>query len=215
MYKSGIMQLINFFKKINFRSLFRRKKGQSVLEKPWLEHYDENVPSKIYIPDITLNDVLNQSIQVHSVLPIFYFFGKKFTYQEFERLVAGTAAGLLQMGIKKGDRIALLLPNMPQFMVSYWAILRVGGIVVPINPLLASPEIKTLLNISRPQMLFVLDRFFKGNKRGNIFPGLACKGNRPDRKLSHICGIPLRLWKHSRSFRRICSRLNTGKSIPV
>lgn len=140
--------------------LQKKKDEKDALPRPWLKHYDLGVPEKIYIPKITLNDVLRRSVESHKKRIAFRFLGKKFTFNKMESTVQSIAAGLHELGLRKGDRIVLLLPNTPQFLFSYWAALRMGAIVVPINPLLSGREINTLLAIVEPKILIALDSIY-------------------------------------------------------
>ena len=145
-----------------FRGLLsKRRRRSDFISKPWLESYDDGVPSSIPIPDITLNDILQRSVESHKHQTAFCYYGAQFSYAEFEKLVKGTAAGLRHLGLKKGDRLAFLLPNTPQFLIAYWAALRIGVIATPINPLLTPPEIKVLLDLVEPQAILVLDQLYK------------------------------------------------------
>ncbi|MBN1479725.1 long-chain fatty acid--CoA ligase [candidate division KSB1 bacterium] len=131
------------------------------MPQPWLKHYDLGVPDKIYIPRITLNDIMQHSADIHKNRIAFRFFGKKFTFHKMESIVQCFAAAFHDVGIRKGDRIALLLPNTPQFLFSYWGALRIGAIVVPINPLLAGREISALLDIVNPKIFIALDSIYE------------------------------------------------------
>ncbi|MBN1560556.1 long-chain fatty acid--CoA ligase [candidate division KSB1 bacterium] len=128
--------------------------------KPWLKHYDAGVPNEIYIPEITLNDLFQRTVRLHRNQTAFCYFGRKFSYRQFDKAVERVAAVLQEFGLLKGDRVALILPNTPQFLISYWAALRIGAIVVPLNPLLSGPEIATSLNIAEPRLLILLDRIY-------------------------------------------------------
>ena len=135
----------------------RRREGKTP---PWLEHYDTDVPREIYIPNITLNDILARSVAVHREHAAFFYFGKKYTYSEFDRAIRRVVAGFQKIGVRKGDRIAFVLPNMPQFLFSYWAALRLGAIVAPINPLFSGREIAACINLIEPKVIIVLDRLY-------------------------------------------------------
>jgi long-chain acyl-CoA synthetase len=151
-----------------FESILGRLRGHQksdfVVSRPWLNFYDQDVPPAIFIPDITLNDILQRSLDFHKHQKAFCYYGAQFSYADLDRLVTGTAAGLLQLGLQKGDRLALLLPNTPQLIIAYWAALRIGVIVALINPLLTPREVRTLLNLVTPRAILVLDRLYPRNK---------------------------------------------------
>ncbi|MBN1465450.1 AMP-binding protein, partial [candidate division KSB1 bacterium] len=134
------------------------KKKTRVELKPWLSHYDVGVPSEIYIPDITLNDLFKRTVNLHRNQPAFCYFGRIYSFRDFNKAVDRVAAAFQELGLEKGDRVALILPNTPQFLLSYWAALRIGAIAVPVNPLLSGPEIQTLLTIVEPRLLIAIDR---------------------------------------------------------
>lgn len=140
------------------------KKQSRGTVRPWLEFYDADVPPAIYIPNVTLNDLLQRSVEFHPHQKAVSYYGAHFTFADLDKLIKGTAAGLLQIGLKKGDRLAVLLPNTPQFIIAYWAALRVGIIVAPVNPLLAATEVETVLKLVTPQAILVLDQLYKRNK---------------------------------------------------
>ena len=98
---------------------FHGKRQPHNSTRPWLEFYDQDVPPAIYIPSVTLNDLLQRSVEFHPHQKAFSYYGVHFTFADLDRLIKGTAAGLLQLGLKKGDRLAILLPNTPQFIIAY------------------------------------------------------------------------------------------------
>ena len=85
------------------------------------------------------------------------FYGQNLTYREITKQVNAVAATLQTMGVVKGDRVALMLPNCPQFVIAYFAILRVGAIVANVNPLYTPREIGQIINETGASTLFTLD----------------------------------------------------------
>jgi long-chain acyl-CoA synthetase len=77
------------------------------------------------------------------------------------RITDRLAAGLAKMGVKKGDRVGIFMPNTPQFVMAYFAILKAGGVVVAINPLYSPREIQNQLNDAGVEVLFVMSNFYK------------------------------------------------------
>ncbi len=160
------VKVTNHFKKsvsgiLNKIRTFRLRNGaaDAYKSKPWLDFYDHDVPFELFVPEITLNDLLKRSVDIHKNFIAFTFYGNKFTYEEFNELVNKAAAGLEQLGVKKGDRVAIILPNSPQFMVIYWAILKLGAIAAPTNPLLTPNEILPCLRLIQPKVVILLQRF--------------------------------------------------------
>src|SRR6185503_5141026 len=103
-------------------------------EQPWFVHYPQGVPKELSLTDETLTAMFSRSAQRFARRPALYFFGKTISYQECHALVERFACGLAALGIRKGDRVALCLPNSPQAVIAYFGILRAGGIVVACNP---------------------------------------------------------------------------------
>jgi len=130
------------------------------LTKEWYKFYERNVPAEIEQISKALPDVIDETAKASPGKTILYSLGKKLKYKELINDVNRFASGLIQLGIKKGDRICLLLPNLIQFPVAHLAILRVGAISVPVNPLLTTFEIGKVIGLCEPRMLIVLADFY-------------------------------------------------------
>ena len=144
------------------RSMFQRSPDKDEEpSRPWFAHYDKNVPSDVDIPHWTLNDIFCNTVARFPDRNAICYYGNKFSYADLDALIKGVMAGFLQLGVGKGDRIAMILPNTPQFVITYWACLRLGAVVVPLNPLLASCELEPLLKRIQPKVLVILDRLFE------------------------------------------------------
>ncbi len=130
------------------------------MEKPWLKFYDEGVPATIDYPRTVMPQVLADTAKKHPDRTATIFKGARLTYRELNELVDRFAAGLQQLGVKKGDRVAIHLPNCPQFPISYYAILQVGGIVVPCNPMYVAREMEHQLNDSGAEVIITLSAFY-------------------------------------------------------
>lgn len=104
------------------------------MEPIWLAHYDQGVPARLTYPDGPLQDLLETAARTHPDNIATIFFGARMTYREIEDESNRLAHALQKLGIGKGDRVALVLPNCPQFVVSYYAALKAGAVVVPTNP---------------------------------------------------------------------------------
>ena len=89
-------------------------------EKPWFLHYPDGVPHELALQPDTLLTLISKSVQRFSGRTALYFFGKKISYREFGSLVEQFAGGLAALGIRKGDRVALCLPNTPQAVIAYF-----------------------------------------------------------------------------------------------
>jgi len=103
-----------------------------------------------------LNESLMQSAKQFSDRPAFIFMGETTTYAQFNKQVEHLAAGLARHGIGKGDAVALLMDNRPHFVSAYYAILRVGAVVVPMNPIYTAREISFILSNSKAKAAIAL-----------------------------------------------------------
>lgn len=110
-------------------------------EKPWLRFYDPTVRHSLDYPVKPLSQLLAEAAQKAPQQAAYSYGGKESTYAELEQLTNRFASSLHLLGVKKGSRVAVMLPNCPQFVISYYAIVRVGAIVVNVNPLYTEREL--------------------------------------------------------------------------
>jgi long-chain acyl-CoA synthetase len=129
-------------------------------ERPWYKCYDAGVPRHIDYPEITLNEMLEDAARKYPDAPCTIFKGAKITYREMNELSDRLAAGLADLGIKKGDRVGIFMPNTPQFVLSYFAILKAGAVVVAINPLYTPREIEHQVNDAGIEVMLVMSNFY-------------------------------------------------------
>ena len=113
--------------------------------KPWLVNYDSGVPAEIQIPYITLNELLRQSVEKNGERICIIAKGESLTYNELDDLSDRVAQYLISIGIKSGDRVGIMQPNTPQFVIGYYGILKAGGVVMAINPAFRPEEVQKLL----------------------------------------------------------------------
>ncbi|HEY7129489.1 MAG TPA: long-chain fatty acid--CoA ligase [Nitrospira sp.] len=139
-----------------------------MLEQPWFVHYPHGVPKELPLTAETLTAMLSKSAQRFARRPALYFFGKTISYQECHALVECFAGGLAALGIRKGDRVALCLPNSPQAVIAYFGILRAGGIVVACNPTYTEYELSHQLRDSGARAVVVLDLMYHKIKPLNL-----------------------------------------------
>lgn len=128
--------------------------------KPWSKFYEAHVPEHIEYPASVMPDVLARAAQEHAERTAMIFKGARLSYGEFNRAVNRFATGLQQLGVRKGDRVAIHLPNCPQYPIAYYATLRVGGIVVPCNPTYTAHELTHQLNDSGAQVIITLSSLY-------------------------------------------------------
>jgi len=110
--------------------------------RPWTAHYAEGVPDDIGDVTETLVDMIDRSVRAFRRRPALVFFGETIDYRELGERIARAAAGLRRLGVRRGDRVALVLPNCPQHVVAFYAVLRLGAIVVEHNPLYTPRELR-------------------------------------------------------------------------
>jgi long-chain acyl-CoA synthetase len=125
-------------------------------ERPWLNRYDTGVPYSIDYPHISVPQMLAESALRNPHQPCTIFNRVAVTYQTMNLLTDRLAVALIDQGVKPGDRIGILLPNIPQFILVYFAILKAGAVVVAINPKYKAREIEFQLNDSGIRMLVAL-----------------------------------------------------------
>ena len=128
---------------------------------PWLAHYDPGVPTTLEpYPERTLLDYLADTERDHPDHPIVIFKGRRISAAELERQSNAFAASLAGLGVGKGDRVALALPNCPQFFIAQYGTWKVGAIVCPFNPTYTPREITDALTTTGAETLVVLNRFY-------------------------------------------------------
>jgi len=125
-------------------------------EKPWLKFYEPHVPPHLDYPQTTLPAALEETAREHPDQPAMIFKDNVISYRQFDEAVNRLAAALQGLSVQKGDRVAIHLPNCPQFPISYYAVLRAGGIVVPCNPIYTAREIAHQLSDSGAEVIITL-----------------------------------------------------------
>jgi long-chain acyl-CoA synthetase len=110
--------------------------------RPWLPSYAEGVPSDIGDPEDSLLGIIRSSVERYPKKTALVFFGERTTYRELGEQIDRAAEGLRKLGVGPGDRVALILPNCPQHIVAFYAVLRLGAIVVEHNPLYTPRELR-------------------------------------------------------------------------
>ncbi|MFA6954600.1 MAG: long-chain fatty acid--CoA ligase [Thermoanaerobaculia bacterium] len=127
--------------------------------RPWLSHYDAEVAHKLEYPRVPIHRLLEDTASRSPDSPCVSFFGRRFTYREIGELAGRVAEGARALGVRKGDRVALLLPNSPQFLAVYYGFLSVGAVVVPLNPLSTETELSFYLNDSGARTVVTIPLF--------------------------------------------------------
>ncbi len=131
-----------------------------MMHKPWINMYDRGVPITIKYPDCTLQQFLTEAAIQYPQQACTVYKDAMLTYSEIDRLT-NRMAGYFQIGgLKKGDRVGIWLPNIPQFVIAFYAILKAGGIVVAINPYYKAPELEFQIRDSGLGWILTLEELF-------------------------------------------------------
>ncbi|MCA1553351.1 MAG: AMP-binding protein, partial [Chloroflexi bacterium] len=116
------------------------------MDKPWLKFYESGVPAMLDYPDEPLFHVLNNAVEKYPNRPALYFYDERVSYRTLSNLINRFANALIALGVKRGDRVAIHLPNCPQFVIAYYATLRIGAVVAAHSPLYTEAELEHQLN---------------------------------------------------------------------
>ncbi|HEY5617416.1 MAG TPA: long-chain fatty acid--CoA ligase [Vicinamibacterales bacterium] len=130
--------------------------------KPWLAHYDADVAQSVApYPDKTLLDYLSDLARTHGDKPALLFKGASLSYAALESQSDAFSAALASLGIRPGDRVAVVLPNCPQFLIAQFGIWKAGGIVVPLNPIYSDRELEMALASTGAVLAIALTPFYQ------------------------------------------------------
>lgn len=129
-------------------------------DRSWFKHYDEGVPHHIDYPQIPLFKLLEDAAAKHPDAICTIFKGARITYREMDQITDRLAAGLAELGIKKGDRVGIFMPNTPQFVIAYFGALKAGAVVVATNPLYSAREIEHQVNDAGIEVMLVMSNFY-------------------------------------------------------
>lgn len=128
--------------------------------RPWARHYPSQVPIRLNYPNQTLPQLLDQTAQQFPDTLATIFFGQQMTYSALAFAVSRFATALSKLGVKKGDRVMLMAPNCPQFVIAYYSILKLGAIVVQTNPMYVEREILYQANDSGAKVVIFYDALY-------------------------------------------------------
>jgi long-chain acyl-CoA synthetase len=128
--------------------------------KPWLKSYETGVPANIQYPRTTLPQILFETARRFPKNPAIVFYGRTLSYEEFEAQSSQFANALIQLGVRKGDRVAVMLPNLPQYLIACFGAMKAGAVVVQTNPLYVEREVEHQMNDSGAETLVALDLFY-------------------------------------------------------
>ncbi len=134
----------------------------------WQKSWPEGLPFNLQIPDTTIHETLMATAQQYPEKPAYYFQGTMITFREIDLLTNQFANSLIDLGVEKGDRVAFMLPNIPQAPIALFGILKAGAIVTPINPLFKHHELHHQLDSARVKILLALDLFHDVVELGRV-----------------------------------------------
>ncbi len=141
------------------------------MEKPWLSSYEKDVPPTLTYPNQTLSEMLVNAARTYPektatnfvlkyMLGGRYTVGGRLTYKQLNELVDRMATALYQLGVRKGERVAIMLPNSPQYIIAFFAAMRIGAIVVNVNPTYTSRELQFQLTDAGAETIILLNLFW-------------------------------------------------------
>lgn len=142
-------------------------------EYPWHISYPGDVPHSVDIPDIPLYHFLDRAAESNPSNFATIFMGHRMTFGQLKEKTDRLATALHGLGVKKGDRVAIMLPNCPQAVLSYYAVLRLGAVAVMTNPLYTERELSHQLKDSGAETIIILDLFCE--KALNVLPETSLK----------------------------------------
>ncbi len=136
--------------------------------KPWLKHYPEGVVDKVDIPSLSVPDLFDQMAEKFANKTALIFYGKKISYAKIKEEVDRFATALADLGVAKGDTVALYLLNSPQYVIAYFASLKVGAKITPISPVYTSHEIRHQLQDSDATTIVCQDILYENVEKSGV-----------------------------------------------
>ncbi len=134
---------------------------------PWLKYYG-STPATIDYPRVTMCQLVQSAARQHASLIAYEFMGKQTTYEQFSHRIDLTARAFTALGIGRGDRVTICMPNAPQAIDAFYALNRIGAVPTMIHPLSAAGEIAFYLNASHSRAILTLDQFY--DKVASVLP---------------------------------------------
>jgi long-chain acyl-CoA synthetase len=131
--------------------------GGTDVEKPWMKHWPSGVPKSIKYIEMPVYNFLSRAAKRNPERVASIYNDREITYSEYEELSNRFASALAELGVKKGDRVAIHLLNVPQFVISYFGALKAGATIVPCNPLFAERELEIILSDSGSETIITFD----------------------------------------------------------
>jgi long-chain acyl-CoA synthetase len=129
-------------------------------DKPWFKSWPSDVPKSLSYPEVPLCEILRKTAKAHPEKASIAYFDREITYEELDVLSDQFAAALAGLGVEKGDRVAIFLPNTPQFIIAYYGILKAGAVLTPISPMHREREVEYQLSNSEAETIVALDSVY-------------------------------------------------------
>ncbi|MGB7159494.1 MAG: AMP-binding protein [Tepidisphaeraceae bacterium] len=131
---------------------------ETTLEPPWLAQLDrEGVPRSLHYPTTTLGRIVDQAAERFGDLPALVYNQNRWTYRELLARVNRMAGGLSRLGVRKGDRVVLTLPNCPEYVTAFLAVQKLGAVLVNAGPLMGLDDLRALMTLTSPHVVIALD----------------------------------------------------------
>src|SRR5713226_457465 len=137
-----------------------RDKVSGDMERPWQAQYETGVPATLSYPDVPPHRFLTDAPRRFPDHTALEFYGRRIPYRELDDLTDRFAQALIRLGVQKGDRVAIMLPNCPQTLIGYFGALKAGACVVQTNPLYVSDEIAHQVSDAGAETILALDQFY-------------------------------------------------------
>jgi long-chain acyl-CoA synthetase len=141
---------------------------QAYLSKPWLKYYSDGVPEDVVVPDISVPQLFDQVAEKFGNRTALIFYGKKISYSHLKELIDRFATGLADHGVKKGGTVALCVLNCPQYVIAYFAVLKLGAKVTPVSPVYTSQEVKHQLEDSEADTVVCQDILYDNLEKADV-----------------------------------------------
>ena len=132
-----------------------------VAERPWHKHWPENVPKTMAYPEVPVHGLLREAARRWPETTASIFYGAQLRYRQLDDLADRLAAGLRKIGVQPGDRVSIVMPNCPQFLIAFFGVLRAGGIVVQTNLLYTPRELEAQYNDAGVETVVCADLYFE------------------------------------------------------
>lgn len=141
---------------------------EAYLGKPWLKYYPSDVPEQVSVPELSVPAIFDRVAEKYAKKNALIFYGKKISYAKLRELTDRFATALFELGVVKGDTVALYLLNCPQYVIAYFGALKAGAKITPISPVYTSKEVKHQLEDSEAKTVICEDILYENVAKTDI-----------------------------------------------